>query len=164
MIEGCRITDQKGRAEKMSRNINTIYPDYSAECRILNEDGITLDLLYKIISKHKCNSAYNKKLYERYMTLEGSVPIMNRESRFEESHPINNKINNDFFGEIIDFKTGYFAGKPVTYGYSKGRESEAASGGEDGVFEASKLITDFTTRNNMYGADMEITMLARIYG
>ena len=164
MIEGCRITDQKGRAEKMSRNINTIYPDYSAECRILNEDGFTLDLLYKIISKHKDNSAYNRKLYERYMTLEGAVPIMNRESRFEESHPINNKINNDFFGEIIDFKTGYFAGKPVTYGYSKGRESEAASGGEDGVFEASKVINEFTTRNNMYGADMEITKLASIYG
>ena len=148
----------------MSRNIRTLYPDYSAECRELTKNGFTLELLYKIINKHKQNAAYNRKLYERYMTIDESVPIMRRNPRFDESNPINNKINNDFFSEIIDFKTGYFAGKPITYGYSKSEESEETSGGADGVDEAAKLITDFTTRNNMYGVDMEVTKFASIYG
>ena len=87
----------------MSRNIRTLYPDYSAECRELTKNGFTLELLYKIINKHKQNAAYNRKLYERYMTIDESVPIMRRNPRFDESNPINNKINNDFFSEIIDF-------------------------------------------------------------
>lgn len=148
----------------MSRNLNQLYPDYTAECRELNENGFSLELLYKIINKHKDNSTYNRKLYERYMTVDGSVPIMKRTPRFKEAKPINNKINNDFFGEIVDFKTGYFAGKPIAYGYNKGKEAEETTGGISGVDEAVKVITDFTTRNNMYGVDMEVTKFASIYG
>lgn len=148
----------------MARNLRQLYPDYTAECRELNENGFTLDLLYKIINKHRNNSKYNRKLYERYMTIDESVPIMKRKPRFDEANPINNKINNDFFSEIVDFKTGYFAGRPIAYGYSKGEESEEVTGGINGIDEATKLITDFTTRNNMYGVDMEITKFASIYG
>ena len=148
----------------MSRKLNQLYPDYTAECRELNEKGFSLELLYKIINKHRSNSTYNRKLYERYMTIDGSVPIMKRKPRFDEDKPINNKINNDFFGEIVDFKTGYFAGRPIAYGYNKGKEAEETSGGINGIDEATKVITDFITRNNMYGVDMEITKFASIYG
>ena len=137
----------------MSRNFRTLYPDYTAECRELKEKGFSLGLLYKIIRKHKANYAYN-------LTLDEAVPIMKRKPRFDEAHPINNKINNDFFSEIVDFKTGYFAGKPIAYGYSKGDEAEETTDTD----KAAKLITDFTTRNNMYGVDMEITKSASIYG
>jgi SPP1 family phage portal protein len=148
----------------MSRRLDQIYPDYTAELRELNRNGFSLELLYKIINKHKQNSIYNRKLYERYMTIDESVPIMRRNPRFKEENPINNKINNDFFSEIVDFKTGYFAGKPIAYGYNKGEEAEETTGGESGVDEATKLITDFTTRNNMYGVDMEVTKNASICG
>lgn len=141
-----------------------LYPDYTAECRELNENGFTLDLLYKIINKHKANSRYNRGLYERYMSVDGSVPIMKRETRFDEAKPINNKINNDFFSEIVDFKTGYFAGRPIAYGYNKGAEAEVTEIGAVDVNVATKLITDFTTRNNMFGVDMEVTKFASIYG
>lgn len=148
----------------MSRKLNQLYPDYTAEIRELNDKGFSLELLYKIINKHKYNSLYNRKLYERYMTVDDSVPIMKRKTRFDEENPINNKINNDFFSEIVDFKTGYFAGRPIAYGYNKGEEAEETTGGLNGIDEATKLITDFTTRNNMYGVDMEITKFASIYG
>lgn len=141
-----------------------LYPDYTAECRELNENGFTLDLLYKIINKHKANSRYNRGLYERYMSVDGSVPIMKRETRFDEAKPINNKINNDFFSEIVDFKTGYFAGRPIAYGYNKGAEAEVTEIGAVDVNAATKLITDFATRNNMFGVDMEVTKFASIYG
>lgn len=147
----------------MSRNITELYPNYSAEITELNKNGITIDLLYKIIQKHRFNSKYNKALYNRYRTLENEVPIFKRKPRFNED-VINNKINNDFFSEIVDFKTGYFAGEPISYGYSKGAESEEVTGGTIGVDRATKAITDFTTLNNMYGVDMETTKFASIYG
>ena len=148
----------------MSRNRKSLYPDYTAECKELKENGFSLDLLYKIIQKHKNNSKYNQGLYDRYMGIDDAVPIMERVPRFAENDPINNRINNDFFGEIVDFKTGYFAGNPIAYSYSKSDEAEETTGGESGVEEATKLLTDFTTRNNMYGVDMETTKLASIYG
>lgn len=148
----------------MNRNLLQLYPDFTSECEAIRNGEFSLELLYKIINKHKPNSLYNRGLYKRYQVLNDSVPIMKRQPRFEEENPINNKVNNDFFSEIIDFKTGYFAGKPISYGYSKGDESEAVTGGEAGVDNATKVVTDFVTRNNMYGVDMEITKFASIYG
>ena len=97
------------------------------------------------------------------MTLDGELPIFKRKPRFSDD-VINNKINNDFFSEIVDFKTGYFAGEPISYGYSKGEEAESVTGGEVGIDRATKAITDFVTLNNMFGVDMETTKFASIYG
>ncbi len=148
----------------MARTLQQLYPDYSAEIKEIKENGISESLLQKIIAKHKYNALYNRKLYKRYMNIEGAVPIHERQPRFDEENPINNKINNDFFSEIVDFKTGYFAGKPFTYGYSKGDEAEQDTGGDMAVDVAARTVTDFTTRNNMYGCDMELTKYAGIYG
>ena len=148
----------------MSRFRNQLYPDLSCFIDEIRQNGISTGLLQKIIDRHINNAIYNRMLYDRYQTLNGAVPISNREPRFDEERPINNKINNDFFSEIIDFKVGYFAGRPITYSYSKGDESEESTGGEKAIEEAMKAITDFTTRNNMYGVDMETAKLASIYG
>lgn len=149
----------------MTRSMAELLPSYTAELAEIREHGISAELLQKIIQKHRLNSAYNEKLYQRYMAVQEGVEIFERQPRYdEEENPINNKINNDFFGEIVDFKVGYFAGKPVGYGYSKTDEAEGSTGGEDAVKKATKAITDFTTRNNMYGVDMEITKFASIYG
>ena len=148
----------------MNRNLSQLYPDYTSEIEEIRKNGITTELLQKIIQKHKGNANYNRQLYKRYMVISKEVPIFEREPRFNEDKPINNKINNDFFSEIVDFKTGYFAGKPIAYGYSKGEEAEEVTGGKEAVVTATKAITDFTTRNNMYGVDMETTKFASIYG
>lgn len=149
----------------MSRTQKQLYPDFSAYIDFIDENGVSPEIIYKIINKHRGNSKYNENLYKRYQTLEGAVPISRREPRFEEEKkPINNKIINDFFGEIVDFKTGYFAGKAIAYGYSNTDEAEETTGGENAVDEATKALTDFTTRNNMYGVDLETTKLASIYG
>lgn len=148
----------------MSRKRTELYPDYSQFIEEIKKNGISVDLLQKIIQKHKKNSTYNRKLYERYMTMEEAVPIFERKVRYDEEKPINNKINNDFFSEIVNFKTGYFAGKPIAYGYSKGDEAEEVTGGIEAVDTATKAVTDFVTRNNMFGVDMETTKFASIYG
>ena len=148
----------------MARKAEQQYPDFDAFIDKIEQSGITPELLTKIIHKHTPNAKYNEELYRRYMTAEDSVPIFKRKPRYEEENPINNKVNNDFFSEIVDFKTGYFAGKPIAYGYSKSDESKEDTGGEEGVDKAIEVLTDFVTRNNMYGVDMETTKLASIYG
>lgn len=145
------------------RTLRDLYPDYSAEIDELDKGGITKELLERIIRKHKYNSLYNKKLEDRYKVVKEGLPILNRKTRFEDE-TINNKINNDFFGEIIDFKTGYFAGKPISYYYSKTDESEEMTGGEQAIDEASKALSDFIVRNNMYDKDLDMTKQAAISG
>lgn len=151
------------------RNVLAEYPDYSAEIDVLNNGGISpegvdVNLLYRIINKHKYNARYNKKLYSRYKVNEDGVPIFGRRPRFENNKEINNRINNDFFGEIIDFKVGYFAGEAIGYSYSTTQESVDDTGGDKAVEAASKVLTDFIARNNMYDVDMEITKFAAICG
>lgn len=148
----------------MARKKNQLYPNLTAFVDEIEQNGITPELLSKIIERHRPNARYNEELFNRYTTEDGALPIFKRKSRFEEEKPINNKINNDFFSEIIDFKTGYFAGEPIAYGYSKSDEAEDVTGGEEAVDKATKALTDFVTRNNMYGVDMETTKYASIYG
>lgn len=149
----------------MTRSVTELLPSFTAELEEIREHGITTDLLNKILAKHQANREYNEKLYQRYVTVSEGVEIFSRQPRFEEeTDAINNKVNNDFFGEIVDFKVGYFAGKPIAYGYSKTDEAEETTGGKEAVEKATKAITDFTTRNNMFGVDMEVTKFASIYG
>lgn len=148
----------------MTRNELELYPNFTGELEAIRETGITKEILQKIIQKHKPNSDYNRRLYNRYKAIYGGVPIFDRQPRYEEENPINNRINNDFFSEIVDFKTGYFAGEPISYSYSETDESEESTGGVQGVDKAAEALTDFTTRNNMFGVDMEVTKNASIYG
>lgn len=149
----------------MTRSAAELLPSFTAELEEIREHGITKEVLQKILEKHSMNRAYNEKLYQRYIAVTEGVDIFERQPRFEEEEQaINNKVNNDFFGEIVDFKVGYFAGKPIAYGYSKTEEAEEVTGGEQAVEKATKAITDFTTRNNMFGVDMDITKFASIYG
>jgi SPP1 family phage portal protein len=160
-----------------------LYPDFTAELEAIEESGITPELLDKIIQKHMPNAEYNKSLYKRYEGLYSEVPIYNRSPRFEDESDgekgiINNRIANDFVGEITDFSTGYFAGSPIAYSYSSSEESEEDTAGifskiigglnkkkaELALKEAKKALSDFVARNNMFDVDMETTKYATIYG
>jgi SPP1 family phage portal protein len=152
------------------RNKLHLYPDYTAEINALDNGGITAEgvdvkLLYRIINKHKYNAVYNKKLMERYQTLEEGIPIFSRKPRFDDDdNQLNNRVNNDFFSEIIDFKVGYFAGEAIGYSYSNTDEAADVTGGKNAVDIASKTLTDFVVRNNMMDVDMETTKNAAICG
>jgi SPP1 family phage portal protein len=140
-----------------------LYPDFTAEIEYINKKGVDTYIISKIIEKHLPNSIYNKKLYDRYTCVKEGVPIFGRHPRFEDTDAINNRINNDFFSEIVDFKTGYFAGVPIAYSYSNTQDAKDEIG-ESLRDEAHKAISDFITRNNMYDVDMETTKYASICG
>lgn len=132
------------------------YPDYSGYLEEIEKNGITDELLNKIIDKHLNNAAHTRDLYNRYKTRQDAVPIYTREPRFthenEDIEELNNKVNNDFFSEIADIAVGYFAGKAASYKYDD--ENEAAK----------QELADFVTRNNMYDCNMEVSKLATICG
>lgn len=142
------------------------YPDYSGYIAEIKKNGITDELVNKIISKHINNAEHTRELYNRYKTREDAVPIFSREPRFEQENSditeINNQVNNDYFGEIADIAVGYFAGKAASYKYADvGNEEEETAASTE---EAKKALEDFVTRNNMYDVNMETTKYATICG
>lgn len=149
------------------------YPSYEAEIAAIEAGGITDELLNRIVTKHSKNAERSRHLIERYECLADGVPIFERKPRFGDGDEvINHKINNDFFSEIVDFKTGYFAGNPIAYSYSDTQEALEDTGDagdteaemDEARDEASKAITDFVTRSNMFDVDMECTKYASICG
>lgn len=153
------------KRELAVRTEKELLPSFYAFVDEIDKNGISPELLYKIIQRHRPNAQYNRALYNRYMAVAGGVPIFDRMPRYDDDpNPINNKVNSDFFGEIVDFSTGYFAGEPISYSYSRTAEAEGVTGGAEAVDAVSKRLTDFTVRSNMFGVDMETTKNAKIYG
>lgn len=155
------------------------YPDYSAEIDAIESEGITEKLLERIIRRHQGCMNHMRRLYGRYRTEADKVPVFTREPRFsntsvtdregqmqelEAESAINNKVNNDFFSEIVDVKVGFFAGKAANYTYGDDYQAEEETGGEEAVEEASKALSDFVKRNNLYDINMETTKFASICG
>lgn len=155
------------------------YPDYSAEIEAIETSGITKELLERIIRRHQGCMAHMQDLYGRYQTEADKVPIFTREPRFRNTttsdeegnvhelkaeEAINNRVNNDFFSEITDIKVGFFAGKAANYTYGDDYLAEEETGGEEAVEEASKALSDFVKRNNLYDINMETTKFATICG
>ena len=148
----------------MVRSRAQLLPEFTAELEEIRTNGITPDLLYKIIEKHQPNALFNKDLYERYMTIKEGVPIFRRTPRYQEDNPINNQVNNDYFGQIVNAKVGCCAGNPFAYSYSVTDESEEDTGGSEAVEIASRTLTDFVKRNTMHKVDAQTTKNAAIYG
>lgn len=139
--------------------ISDEYPDLSGFIAEIKENGINDTLVNKIIERHLNNSAHTRELYNRYKVREDAVPIFSREPRFKhedsEIEELNNQVNNDFFSEIVDIATGYFAGKAATYKYADDENENEV--GKD-------TLSDFVTRNNMYDINMETTKYATTCG
>ena len=161
-----------------------IMKNYRAELRALDENGgvPTIEIIKKILNKHRPKREHMLGLHNRYLSHMDGVPIFRRE--FEDPSAINNKINNDYFSELINTKVGYFAGAPFSYSYSQlaEKEDDKNKGGilasvkslfskentvkqtETDIETNQKVIERFTIRNNIADKDLEITKLAEICG
>jgi SPP1 family phage portal protein len=124
--------------------------------------GVTSQIIKDLIADHREKAYKMKALYDRYCVETSGVPIFSR--TFEDNDKINNKINNDFFGEIIDIKVGYFAGTPITYDLDKNMYTEK------NVFDEARhkrdfgVISNFNIRNNIDDTDAETAKRAAICG
>ncbi|WP_214797690.1 phage portal protein [Exiguobacterium sp. s5] len=122
--------------------------DYQYELDAIRKDGITTDIIKRLIEKHEGRAVEMKRLYERYM--QKSVPIQSRD--LDDPMKVNNKIANDFMGEIVDTKVGFFAGVPVTYNY------------EEDTPIVNDAMQAFINRNRVADLDAEVTKWAAITG
>nr|WP_238333163.1 phage portal protein [Brevibacillus laterosporus] len=104
-----------------------------------------------LISKHKSKREKMITRYKRY-TLE-DVPIFKRE--FLNKDKVNNKINTDFTGDIINQKVGYVLGNPIMYGFDRKSKNYKIS---------NDILSDFLDINNAKDADSEWAKMASICG
>lgn len=87
----------------------------------LRERGFD-EVVYKhLFEATQARREKQRLLYERYKSSNEGVPIFTRE--FADTNKVNNKINNDFFSQIVNNKSGYMSGLPVAYSY-EGTDSE----------------------------------------
>lgn len=97
-----------------------------------NIPELNANIIKKLINKAEYRHGKMIALYERYKASEDGVPILTRRYRIdgiEQADKINNKINNNFFGEIVDMKVGFFCGVPISYTLDKEAYTELVEKG-----------------------------------
>lgn len=127
---------------------------------LIQQNGINGNIIKLMIEEHRPTRDKMIKLYARYKADPSGVPILTRKlidyegigneavKRIDDK--VNNKLNNSFDSEIIDTKTGYMFGHPITYE----TEDEALK----------KMVSTFNTRNNIEDSDSELGKTASICG
>lgn len=133
--------------------------------RLIDEQGISSDIVQKIIEAHKKEHDRMKKLYERYKAdLEGPTIFSRQSIQYEDEDfetggnvrrlddKVNNLLNNAFDADIVDTKVGYMFGHPIGYNLT---EDNAALREE---------IDLFALRNNSEDVDSEFGKMAAICG
>lgn len=74
------------------------------------------DLLAQIVGKGMPRLEVIKRLHQRYRIED--VPILH-EREVCDAMDIDNRLNNDFFSNIVDEKAGYFSGNPMTFTFDE---------------------------------------------
>ena len=122
---------------------------------------INTNFINSVLDYYSVNRLKSIELFKRAQCREDGVPILTREyliGDVVQTSKINNKLNNDFFNEIVNTKTGYFAGVPITM--SVPRESYP-----DVLYGAfMDAIRDFNNINDIDYLNSETTRFSAISG
>lgn len=118
----------------------------------LAKNGLSNTELNKIIEDHEKEVAsILRGKYGRYQASFDDTPIFQRPlEQNENAGKINNRINNDFAGEIIDTKVGYFIGIPISYVNSDGTTPDS--------------VVNFNAANDVEDSDAETVKKFSICG
>ena len=143
-----------------------LFPNFNNEIYQIENYGITTDIIKKIRQKQEYKKEHMKDLYNRYKICEDNVPIFNR--TFTEEGTINNKLNNDYFGEIVRTTVGYFAGSPFSYTYSQVDKDSTGNGTASVPDETLQrnidIVKHFVLYNGLADKDVEATKISAICG
>ncbi len=134
---------------------------------IIQNEGVTTEIVQSMISDHKDEHDRMKKLYSRYKSETEGVPILERTpfkfniSEKEQIQRIDDKVNNrlanSFDAEVVDTKVGYMFGHPITYEFDDQRDPGTVS-------PTKELIDTFNLRNHVEDEDSELGKMAAICG
>lgn len=128
-----------------SRDVSKMIESYGNE--------ISHQIISDLIAEHK---PIRERMINDYREYAGNVPISERE--FKDKKKLNNKLANDYRGEIIDGITGYMFGKPITW---KIDDDEYTQGDKDRI---ERAIKSFRKRNNIEDLDSITGEFASICG
>jgi len=128
---------------------------------IKNVKEITKENLGALLDITKKSDDTKYKLYDRYKAGQDGTPILTRDyyiGDVKQVNKINNRVNNDFFGEIVDRKVGFFCGNPITYDLRYKGENES-------LYDQNiEFIKHFNDVNSIEDNDAEITKACAIAG
>jgi SPP1 family phage portal protein len=122
---------------------------------MIDSQGINTKIISDIISDYESTKADLMLKYGRYKQAKEATPILTREFTGAAAKKINNKLANDYLAEIVDTKTGYMFGVPVTVNYEK-KAAEYKS--------VDELIQRFEKVNNFDDFNAEMSKFAAICG
>jgi SPP1 family phage portal protein len=141
----------------------------------------TSAMLIDLIDAHKADRDAMLALYKRYRGDRDGVPIYDRTFEYATTK-VNAQLANDFMGDIIDTKTGYLMGRPITYGLDReryarqwaqpsligrlmGRKPEPVAATESPDYDKhGAVLQDFLLRNNVADLDAETSKMASVAG
>lgn len=124
--------------------------------RLDDNNGIpTAEIIAEIIKEHEPLGKEAREKYGRYQLDKKDTPIMNREFEGDAANKINNKLANDYFGEIVDTKVGYMFGMPMAIHFEKDRDQH---------LECVDAIDRFVKLNNLDDLNAEFCKMAAIGG
>jgi SPP1 family phage portal protein len=122
------------------------YRTYLTISRAANENASRI--ISDLIKEHRTQHDRMISLYLRYRGDVNGVPIFSR--TLPSDTKINAQINNDFFGEIIDTKTGYVLGNPIDY--------------ETGIENGVDPVKEFNKLNRIDDLDAETMKMMSVCG
>lgn len=113
---------------------------------------VTSEIIKDLIEEHAPRAEKMKKMYKEYKA--EKLPIQERE--FTDKTKINNKINNDYRGEIIDGITGYMYGRPIAYQIEEKHYNETELDNLNIKLRDYEIINDVSDLDNETGKKASI--------
>lgn len=133
-----------------------------AYLNLLKNNPVTADIVEQMIQEHEPEHNRMKNLYQRYKASVEGVPILTRKPvEYEDfetdsvkriDNKVNNKLNNSFDADIVDTKTGYMFGHPISYNIDQENQNWLTE------------VESFLLRNNIEDEDSETGKMAAICG
>mgnify|MGYP000843981595 CR=1 FL=1 len=114
----------------------------------------------KAIAARATETATLAAKYERYKASATGVPIFTR--KVASYTKVNNMLNADFVGDVVDTKVGYLVGKPVFVKYTSKAATDDAKKKENDA--AAAVIDNFSRLNNLPDIDAETVKIAAVCG
>lgn len=122
--------------------------------RLQAGEMITPKYIQYLIEEHSHEASLLKHKHDYY-----SAKRLEIDHRlFNDPLKINNQLNNDFMGNIIDQVVGYMFGKNIMYGINQENYTDSA------YKEYTDLLDNLITRNDLFDLDAETGKMASICG
>ena len=117
------------------------------------EEGVTGELIAEVIEAFESKRLHMRTMYERYKANKQYIPSLKNDPPVKTA--FDSRVANDYIGEAVDLKVGYFSGIPIAYNYdTELPEAEAAN----------DLMQRFNRLNRIADMDSETAKWSAITG